>query len=178
MIIGITGLARSGKDTAAVHIAERYNFTHLDLGRDGLIPEAEKRGLETDKRSLSIFADELRQEGGMAIVAKLLLEKMKEEKNYIVTGFRSPEEVDLIRNEASGDFYLIEVHADKLERYARRTDKDPQDVEEFFERDRRDMVNKGLDKVLKMADFKILNEGTLEELYENADKVVEKIMEM
>lgn len=191
MIIGLTGLARSGKDAAAKYLIDNYKFNHLDFARDALFAEADKRGLERDKMILSILGDELRQEGGRGVLAKIINAKIeyeeqsssnlktkssKPEKNYVITGFRSPEEVDLIRNEHL-DFVLIEVNADKLTRFSRRNEKDPQDLEGFSARDQRDIYNKGLGEVLKMADYKINNEGTIEELFKLTGELMVKIKE-
>ena len=174
MIIGLTGLARSGKDTIAKYLEEKYGFKHLDFARDALFAEADKRGIEKDKISLSILGDELRQEQGRAVLAKIINSKIKEDENYVITGFRSPEEVDLIRNEHL-NFVLIEVSASHTIRFKRRNEKDPDDEELFNARDKRDIHNKGLGDVLKMADYKILNESTFEELYSLIDDLMEKI---
>ena len=193
MIIGLTGLARSGKDTIAEYLKNKYGFEHLDFARDALFAEADKRGIEKDKTSLSILGDELRQESGRAVLAKIINSKIqqenpiktainqskntsqvKPEKNYAITGFRSPEEVDLIRNEHL-DFVLIEVKANAIIRFKRRTDKDPNNEDLFNARDKRDIHNKGLGDVLKMADYKISNEGTFEELYSLIDEKKKKI---
>jgi len=174
MIIGITGLARSGKDTTAKYLKKRYGFKHLDFARDALFAEADKRGIEKDKTSLSILGDELRQEQGRAVLAKIINSKIKEGEDYAITGFRSPEEVDLIRNEHL-DFVLIEISASPVIRFKRRNEKDPDDKEAFNARDKRDIHNKGLGDVLKMADYKVQNEGTFEELYSLIDDLMKKI---
>lgn len=180
MIIGLTGLARSGKDTVANYLSQKYGFHHLDFARDALFAEADKRGIEKDKLSLSILGDELRQEQGRAVLAKIINSKIqsesssKPEQDYVITGFRSPEEVDLIRNEHL-NFVLIEISANQVTRFKRRTEKDPNDEELFNSRDKRDIYNKGLGEVLKMADYKILNQGTLEELYSLINDLMKKI---
>ncbi|NYZ79724.1 AAA family ATPase [Candidatus Micrarchaeota archaeon] len=177
MIVGFTGLARSGKDAVAKYVIEKYKFEHLDFARDALFAEADKRGVERDKMSLSILGDELRAESGRGVLAKIIVSKMKENVNYVITGFRSPEEVDYLRNAIDDDFYLVEVYADKLTRFERRKSEDPQNINDFFARDARDIHNKGLGDVLKMADERIENEGTLEQLFAKADALMKKVMQ-
>ena len=80
----------------------------------------------------------------------------------------------MIRNEHL-DFVLIEISASPTIRFKRRTEKDPDDEELFNARDKRDIHNKGLGEVLKMADYKILNEGTIEELHNLIDDLMKKI---
>jgi len=176
LIIGLTGLARAGKDTVAAYLVEKYGFKHLDFYRDVLLEKAKERGIESkDKMAMSILGDELRKEGGRGILAKFLAEKIVPENDYVITGFRSPEEVDFIRNEFQ-DFVLVEVRAGKLNRFSRRKDTDPDDINAFFERDKRDIQNKGLGEVLRMADYVIDNDGTIEELKSKIDELMKKVM--
>lgn len=173
MIIGFTGLAGSGKDSVAKYLSEKYGFT-MFVFSDILVEEAKKNDMEPTKMNLSVLGDELRQQFGNAVLAKKLLEKIDPEKNYVLSGFRSPEEVYAIQNEVI-DFHLIYISADKATRFKRRRPEDPQTEKEFFERDERDMQNKGLAKVVDMSDFTIGNNGTLEELYKNVDILLKKI---
>jgi len=176
MIIGLTGLARSGKDVIAEYICDKYNFKHLDFARDALFAKADEKGIDkTDKMALSVFGDELRVEGGKGVLAKIISKKMDDESDYVITGFRSPEEVDFIRNECEDEFWLVEIFADKLYRFERRKENDQQNMDDFFARDTRDIHNKGLGEVLKIADFKLENEGTLEELFEKTDDLMKRL---
>ena len=173
MIIGLAGLARCGKDEAANYLEEKYGFEKLVFS-DILAEKLKKRGMENTKMNQSIVGDELRKEFGNAVLASRLLEKIDKDKNYVIVGFRSPEEVDYIRNEVM-KFYLVEIYAEKSVRFTRKTKEDPQSITEFFERDQRDMKNKGLDIVLRMADFKIINEGNLDDLKKDVDDFMKKI---
>jgi len=173
MIIGLAGLARCGKDEAANYLEEKYSFEKLVFS-DILAEELKKRKMENTKMNLSIVGDELRKEFGNAVLASRLLEKIDKDKDYVIVGFRSPEEVDYIRNEVM-KFYLVDIYAEKSVRFARKTKEDPQSITEFFERDQRDMKNKGLDIVLRMADFKIINEGNFDDLKKDVDNFMKKI---
>jgi len=175
MIIGLTGLARCGKNTAADYLKKKYGFEVLVFS-DILVEEAEKKGMKPTKMNLSILGDELREKQGNAVLAKKLLEKINPEKNYVLNGVRSPEEADYIRNELL-NFYLIYVYANKVIRFKRRKQDDPQTEAKFFERDERDIENKGLGKTLKMADYRIDNSSDLNSLYKQADELMEKIKE-
>ncbi len=173
MIIGLTGLAGSGKDAAAKFLSEKYGYKLLVFS-DVLKEEAKKRGTEPTKMNLSILGDELRAKSGNTVLAKKLLEKIDPEKNYVLSGFRSPEEVYAIQNEVL-DFYLVLIDAEKTVRFKRRRPEDPQTEKEFFARDERDISNKGLDKVIEMADYTIVNNGTLQELEGKVEELLSKI---
>jgi len=173
VIIGLTGLAGSGKDAAANFLSEKYGYKLLVFS-DILVEEAKKRGTEPTKMNLSILGDELRTETGNAVLAKKILEKIDPEKNYVLSGFRSPEEVYAIQNEVL-DFYLVYIDADKATRFKRRRPEDPRTEKEFFARDERDVSNKGLGRVIEMADFTIANNGTLQELEKKVEELLSKI---
>lgn len=177
MIIGLTGLAGCGKEEVADYLKKKYGFRVFNFSQDVLLSIAKERGIEPTKMNLSILGDELRKEKGMGALAHLLMEKIKKEKDsdrIVISGFRSTEEVDYVRNEEL-NFYLVKVDADPMIRFSRRRPDDPQTQEEFFARDKRDIENKGLGKVMKMADFTIKNNSSIEELYKDVDALVKKL---
>lgn len=173
MIIGLTGLAGCGKDTIANYLKEKYGYRMLVFS-DVLIEEAKKRGIEPTKMNLSVLGDEMREKEGNAVLAKRLLDKIDPEREYVISGFRSPEEVFTIQNEVL-DFVLVYIDADKNIRFKRRKAEDPQTEKDFFERDERDIQNKGLAKVIEMADYTIKNNGSLQDTYKAIDELLEKI---
>ncbi len=168
MIIGIAGLARSGKDTAARFFIQK-GFVQVNLS-DILKEELIKLGKEPTKENMSLLGDELRKQNGKDVMIKLFLNKIKGKSNVVVTGIRSPEEVSCLKKEI-GDFKLIAIAASKETRFKRRNEEDSNLPEEFFARDERDIRNKGLDKVLASADQVVENNSGLEALYLRLDKV-------
>ncbi len=111
---------------------------------------------------------------GNAALAKKMLDKIDPEEDYVISGVRSPEEVYAIQNEVI-DFCLILIDSDKSTRFKRRRPEDPQTENEFFERDERDIEKKGTGKVMEMADFTIVNSGSVDELYKKVDELLVKI---
>lgn len=175
MIIGLTGLAGCGKEEVANYLKEKHGFEVFNFS-DVLLKMAKEKGMEPTKMNLSILGDELRKEKGMGAVGHLLMEEIKKSGSdrIVISGFRSTEEVDYVRNEEL-NFNLVFIDADPMIRFDRRRPNDPQTQEEFFARDKRDIENKGLGKVIKMVDFTIKNNGTLEELHKEVDALVEKL---
>jgi len=172
LVVGLTGLASSGKGEVSSYLADRHGFVKLVFS-DVLREEAEKRGLlkdksyEEQKLALSKLGEQLRKEyGRWDILAVRLIEKIKSSKfeKVVVDGFRSVEEVNLFRKNFE-KFYLIFVDAEEKLRFSRRKLEDPKaTIENFKERNKRDIEELGLGKVIEMADFKIDNSGTLEDL--------------
>lgn len=173
MIIGLTGPARSGKDTVAHYLMEEYGFKHFDFYRDVLLAELESRGMEPTKDNASIIGDELRKGKGRGVMAELLFPKIDAE-DAVVTGFRSPEEVEFFREKTS-HFFLLMTSAPRDVRYDRRDERDPQTKDDFFGRDERDLKNKGMETVFMMADHTIDNNGTIEDLKERVDEIMDEV---
>ena len=169
----ITGLMRSGKDFVAHYIINKYNYIQLNMS-DVIKDELIEQGREPTKMNMSILADEWRKLHGKDIVMRKTLEKAENHDKVIITGIRSPEELDYLQNNTKR-FKLIAIQASREIRYNRRSEKDPQTPEEFFERDERDILFKGLGKVMEKADYNIKNEGPLEDIYLQIDSIIERI---
>ncbi len=166
-LLALTGLARSGKDTAAKYIAEKYGFTWLDMSRDVLKAELDERKIQATKENLSIVGDSLRKIYGNDIVAQKIIEIIRKKgiEKAIVSGVRSPEEAKYLEKSAD-DFYLFRITAN-IERRIERGENN------LISRDEQDITNKGLSKVLEMADVTIENNGTLNDFYRKIDKEME-----
>ncbi len=170
----VVGLARSGKDTVAKYLAEKHGFKHLDFFKDVIIPLLKERGLEVNKTNASTLGNEMRAKHGMGVFGEKIAELMSNADRFVITGARSPEELVPIKKKAKR-CYVLRIEAPKETRFARRTELDPQTQEEFFARDENDIKNKGLGKLLESADFTIVNNSTLDELYKAIDELMKKI---
>lgn len=174
MIICVTSLIRAGKDAFADYIVERYGFVKLNLS-DVLRDDLVERCIEPTKEEMSKLGDEWRQKYGMDVVMRKTLEKAKDYSKVVIAGVRSMEEFDFMKNNAK-DVSLLAVIAEREVRFKRRSDLDPETEDKFFARDERDIKNKGLDKVMAVADYKIENNfETLDEFYKEIDKLMEKM---
>ena len=181
-VIGLTGLAGSGKGEVSKYLASEYDFKKLvfsDVVRD----EAKTRGLlnsnqnyEEQKYVLSKLGEAMRRESGrMGILAEKLVEKIKngDYERAVVDGFRSVEEVNLFRG-SFDKFYLVLVDADANIRFSRRKNQDPSTtVEAFSKRDRENIEVMGLGKTIEMADLTIRNnENDITKLHSDVDSVM------
>ena len=183
LVIGLTGLAGSGKGEVASYLFKKHNFSKFVFS-DILREEAEKRGLlknksyEQSKKVLSILGRELREKSGkMEVLAEMLVEKIKSDnlENVVVDGFRALEEVECFKKNFE-KFYLIFVDTDETTRFERRKKEDPKaDIESFIERDKIDINEKGLGRVIEIADFKVDNNEDKETLFGHIERILEKI---
>lgn len=164
-LILITGMSGSGKTTLVAHFKGR-GVASVTMGNviRGL---ARERGLPLTPENLGRIATGIREEGGDDAVANLCVEKIDAMSDdvILVDGIRSIREVDVF----SGAFEvaLVAVFADQKTRYARlsargRSD-DPPDMATFKARDAREL-GFSLGHAIALADFIVLNEGSLEDL--------------
>ncbi len=163
----------SGKTTVARY-AEEYGYRVLTMG-DVVREVAEERGLRPTRETLSALAEELRRGEGEDAIARRCIERIRTmDADVVIDGIRSLKEVEAFR-EAFGDAILIAVHASPRTRFERLRHRgridDPEDWEEFHRRDLREL-ELGLGSAIAMADIVIINEGSLEELRENLERIL------
>lgn len=174
LAIVVVGLARSGKDTFANYVAEKYSFKKFDFFRDVVVPLMNEQKLKVTKANASKFGNEMRKKFGMGVFGEKMAQLIKNHEKVVITGARSLEELVPIERQAS-KFYIVRIDASKEKRFSRRSELDPATEEEFFARDNDDIINKGLDKVLKAANFVIANNSTLDEFYKAIDELMQRI---
>jgi len=182
MIIGIVGPIASGKDVVA-EMLEKKGFVKLNLS-DEVREEAKARGIAIGRKNLQDLGDEMRKKFGEGYWAEMLLKKMQIGKNYVVTGIRNPGEI--LRFKIAGDFILIGIDAPDVKRFeriiARKKDSDPKTLEEIRAMDARDLgVNEKsygqqVQKCMELVEHKIINDGTLEELKQKVEDLLEEII--
>ena len=182
IVIALAGLAGSGKSTLAKHLKSNHEFEFLTFS-DFLKTEAERRGvlkgksLEEQKLELAKFGNEWRRETGkMEIVATKVADEIKRRKleRVIVDGARSLEEVKYLKN-LFPKFYLVAIKADVKNRFIWKKQDPKADMGKIKERDKMDVEEKGLGKVMEMADYNIDNGSTVEHLLKEGDKIVEEV---
>ncbi len=174
-IIGLTGLARSGKDTAADYLEEKHGFTKIVLS-SFLAKELKKKNIKPTKTNLLLLGNELREKFGQGIVGELAAKEIlkKKHEKVVVVGFRSVEETFPIKK-IYPNFKLISLTAEKDVRFMRRDELDPNSEKKFFERDKIDIEKKGLLNVIKSADFNVNNSNSLKKLYNSLELLIQKI---
>ena len=175
-VIGFCGLPGSGKSSAIDAIQDLG--TIVTMG-DVVRKEAIKRGIESTDENLGKIAKELRKKGGQEIIAQKCVELTSEQESDVifVDGVRSLAEVKVFRE--IWEFPLIAIVIDENIRFKRLHERnrsdDPKSLEELRKRDERE-ISFGLRDVVEIADYKIENSTTIEELQEKAKNIVLKII--
>ncbi len=199
-IIGLVGLPGSGKGEAS-RIARQQGLKVLVMG-DVIRQEAARQGLEATDGNLGRVGSALRAAEGPEAVARRVLEQARAsgEKTVVVDGLRSLEEADYFASNAE-QFHLVEVCAPAelrlkwLQARGRPDDPgsslsgadEPDQDEKIIsscrgpdgcaaaaleQRECREM-GWGMCQAIEAASIKLVNDGSLEELRENARKLLD-----
>lgn len=173
-LIGLTGTNGAGKgEVAAYFIKKGYTYFSLsDLIRE----ELRKRGKEASRNNLIKMGNQLREKHGPDMLAKLVMKKVKD--RAVIDSIRNPNEVERLKKQKG--FILLAIDAPVELRYERAKKRGREEsassLQEFIEKEAEEMTNreKGqqLQSCMKMADFVVNNDSTLEDLYKKLERLL------
>ncbi|NIO22931.1 MAG: hypothetical protein GTN38_02790 [Candidatus Aenigmarchaeota archaeon] len=121
----------------------------------------------------------MRRTKGKQILTELMCKKIKREGFWAVSGVRYPEEYEYFKGKFGENFKLLNVECEAKKRYERiikRGTKGEGEMtfEEFMEIENKE-TEKVINETIKLAEFSVTNNRTIEELHESLDKVVGEI---
>ena len=179
MIIGITGTNGAGKGTVVEYLVEKKGFKGYSV-RDAITEEIFRRGLPVNRPNLNEVATDLREKNGPGYFSTLFIADAKEKgfKDIVIESIRNPIEAENLQSHGGK---MLVVDADRDVRYKRISSRasatDTVSFEEFCAQEDREMESEdptnpakmSINAVIKMADFHLENNGTLEELHAKID---------
>ena len=182
VIIGITGTIGAGKGTVVEYLVDKKRFNHFSA-RAFLMEEIGRRGLENNRDNMVAVANELREKNSPSFVADELFKRALESgKDCVLESLRTVGEIESLRKK--GNFNLLAIDADPKVRYrrilGRSSTTDNIGFEKFLADEEREMASddlnkQNLSKCIEMADFKIENNGTIEELNSKLEEILKII---
>ncbi len=180
MKLAFVGPPAVGKDAVSNYIEQKYKLTHISSG-DIVREYVKDNNLGTlERENLQKIANNLRTEKGGDVLVKIALEKTN--NNLIISGLRAIDEV-LTFKKHGGIVITITAPLEKRYNLAKLRERIGENVslDEFkrieeTEQSNADKNSQNVFQVISMADIIISNDGTLEELYEKADKVIEDLI--
>jgi dephospho-CoA kinase len=176
-IVAIVGMPGSGK-TEVVKIFEQHGWQRIWFGQLTL-DELAARGLPINEANERTVREQLRSQHGMDAYAKLNLPKIRQalqRGNVVIDGLYSFEEY-LFLKELYKQLFVIAVHASPAIRYRRLVSRAVRGLtlEECFSRDRAQLENLHTGGPIAMADHVIVNEGSLDELRNAVESILQKL---
>lgn len=180
-IIGITGTLGAGKGTIVDYLLDHYGYKHYSV-RGYLTEEAKRRGLEINRDTFVVVANDLRANHSPSyIVDELYKQAEAAGGNAIIESVRTPGEVESLRK--NEHFLLFAVDADPKIRYERivnrNSETDHVSFETFLENEQREMSStdpnhQNVGKCMQMADFVFQNNGNFDDLYRQVEEILGK----
>jgi dephospho-CoA kinase len=181
--VGLTGRMASGKgEVAKIFMQHGYRYISLsDIVRE----EARKRGKHPNRNEMQDIGDQLRTGRGagvLGIITKKKIENTKQKK-WVIDGIRNPAEI--IELKKIHRFYLIGINADmsiildRVKKRDRQMDKTNQTLlskalnREWGSEEISDGQQVG--ECIKMADFLIENNDSLEHLNSRVEELLKKL---
>jgi dephospho-CoA kinase len=178
IIIGITGSIGAGKGTVVEHLKINKNFKHYSA-RALITEEIERRGLLLDRDSMILVSNDLREKNSPSFLVEELYRRAKQDgQNCIIESIRTLGEIEALRK--IGHFHLLAVNADLPTRYqrviARGSSTDNISFETFVEQNEReasstDPHKQNISACIAQADFVLDNNRSVDELYEQIEKI-------
>jgi hypothetical protein len=164
------------------YLTKHKGFAHFSV-RAYLTEEIIRRNMPVNRDSMVVVANDLRAHHSPDyIVGQLYLQAQAGGINCIIESIRTPGEIDLLRTK--GHFCLIAVDASPETRYQRITTRasetDHISFETFIDNEKREMDSndpnkQNLRKCIEMADYKVMNDGSVEDLQVEVDGILHKL---
>jgi dephospho-CoA kinase len=180
-IIGITGTLGAGKGEISAFLKKR-GFVHFSV-RNFLTAELKRRGLPINRDEMTELANELRKTHKPSyIIEELYAQAVGNGAPSIIESVRAKGEADFLKKKGA---LIIAVDADPKLRYeriqARKSDLDHVSYEKFLSDEKREMdsddpLRQNIRDCMRRADFVLINNGTLDELHAQIDKILPRIL--
>lgn len=182
-IICIVGMPGSGKSMVSDELVKR-GFSYLRFGQITL-DKVKEEGLEVNENNERKIREAIRKEYGMGAFAILNIPKIEEllkKSNVVIDGLYSWSEYKILKDKYEDSVYVIAVYAPPELRYKRLENRiiandEKQRFRSFTKeeakaRDYAEIENLEKGGPIAMADFTIVNTGTIEELKEKVDEIL------
>jgi dephospho-CoA kinase len=175
LVVAVVGMAGAGKSEVS-RVFESKGFARIRFG-DITDEELKKHELPVNEENERRMRESLREKYGMEAYAMLNLTRIDiaiKTSPVVLDGLYSWEEYLFLSNYYQQNFRVVAVWSSPATRYARLAQRPvrPLKLDEAFSRDQSEIVNLNKGGPIAMADFTILNEGSLKDLEKDTRKTI------
>ena len=173
-IIALVGLAGSGKSSAVEYLTEK-GFPKIYFG--GVIYKAmDEAGIEKTWDNQQQFREEIRRREGKDFVIKRVIKNIHDlinagQNKIVLDGLYTWSEYKFLKHEFPGQVVVIAIVTPKYLRYqrmAKRIER-PMQPHEVDQRDWSEIENLEKGGPIAIADYFVINDGSLEQLHQKID---------
>ena len=177
LVIGLVGKNGSGKTTVSKRIQDNYGGKEHRFSQI-LMDILDRLYLPHERTYLQKLGKSLRAELGPDVIANAFKKDLEKEQSdlLIVDGIRYENEVALLKGfENSCLIFVTAPPETRYERCVARGEKGEEKMtyEKFLENEEAE-TEKRIEMIGKGADYAIDNSGTLDELFEKVDEIMER----
>ena len=171
-LIGLTGTNGAGKGEAAAFFKEK-GFDYFSLS-DIIREELKKKGKKITRDSMIKMGNQIREKNGPDALAKMVQKKIQ--RKSVIDSIRNPKEIEFFRRQKN--FILLAIDAPVELRYERAVKRGREEsagsLEGFIAKESEEITSmekaQQLQTCIKMADFNIINDGSLEDFRNKLEK--------
>ena len=176
-VLVLCGPPGSGKGVVSRTASDR-GMTVLSLGNE-VRAEVAARGLDESPENVGKTAVSMREEYGEDIVVVRLLGRIEEalaDTDVLIDGMRQPEEMESLKQHIPNVMVLAVSASEtvRLDWLSSRGRGEDGSIDDFSERERREW-GWGLDVLMSQADAIIINDGSLNQLSNRSDEILESL---
>lgn len=174
-IIAFVGMPGAGKSSAVDYLTQK-GYPKVYFG--GVVLQAVKdAGLEPTPANERMMREKLRQEEGPDVIVKRIAKQLHDlieagQHRIIADGLYSWTEYKHLKHEFPGEMSLIAILAPRHIRHHRLSKRPirPLQATEALERDWAEIENLEKGGPIAIADHYVINDGNLEQLYQQVDR--------
>jgi len=190
-LICFVGMPGAGKTEIANYFLEKGNFGYFRFGQV-VLDKVKETGQPPSEKLEREIREKIRQELGMAAIAILnepIIEKLLERGHVLGDGLRSYEEYLYLKEKFPENLKVVQVFAPPSVRYERlmnRSSRHGEDkdlkyrsftLKEAEARDRSEIEGLHIGGTVAMADYVVINNCSLGELYTQVDDAMKRVLE-
>jgi len=181
IVIGLAGQIASGKDTIADYIVKKYGGVSLSFSQP-LRDILKRVFMPIDRANLVWLGQTLVDRFGTDILSKIISKEIEssDKKIFVLSNIRREGDVSCFKDWPR--YILIGVETDPKICYDRlvkrsQNEDDKTKTWEQFQKDLQLSTEVSIDGLIKKSSVQINNNGSLEDLHQQIDKIIEKIKE-